>query len=68
MDASSPTVEMLWESTDPHAALGKRFGFRDAPDAARWVAEVLEQHWAFEVTGCGRLVISDHNVVAWIAV
>lgn len=66
MDAWSSTVEMLWESTDPHEALTKRFGFRDASNAAEWVAEVLEQHWALDLTRCGRLVISDHNVVAWI--
>ena len=66
MDDRSPTVEMLWESTDPDEALTVRFGFADAGVAARWIAEVLEQHWGLEVTGCDRLVISSHNVVAWI--
>lgn len=68
MDARSPSVEMLWETTDPHEALMKRFGFRDASAAARWIADVLEQHWGLDMTGCGRLVISDHNVIAWIEV
>lgn len=57
---------MLWESTDPAAALADRFGFLRASDAAEWIAEVLEQHWALDVTRCDRLVISDHNVIAWI--
>jgi homoserine kinase type II len=59
---------MLWESTDPHEALTKRFGFRDPSSAAEWAAEVLEQHWGLDATRCGPLVISDHNVVAWIEV
>jgi homoserine kinase type II len=66
MDAQSSTVTMLWESTDPHEALTKRFGFRDAPEAAEWIAEVLAQHWDLDLTSCGRLVISDHNILAWI--
>ncbi len=66
MDARSSTVEMLWESTDPREALTKRFGFRDASNAAEWIAEVLEQYWDLEVTHCVRLAISGHNVVAWI--
>lgn len=59
---------MLWESTDPHEALTKRFGFRDVSNAAEWVAETLDQHWDLDLTRCGRLVISDHNVIAWIEV
>lgn len=66
MDARSSTVEMLWEATDPREALTTRFGFDDVANAAEWVAEVLEQHWGLDVTRCGRLVISGHNVVAWI--
>jgi hypothetical protein len=34
MGERSPTVEMLWEATDLHEALTKRFGFRDASYAA----------------------------------
>ena len=59
---------MLWESTDPHKALTKRFGFSDASNAAEWVAETLDQHWDLDLTRCGHLVISDHNVIAWIEV
>lgn len=59
---------MLWESTDPHEALTQRFGFCGASSAVRWLAEVLERYWALDVTRCDRLVISDHNVVAWIEV
>ena len=68
MDGQPPTVAMLWESTDPHQALTKRFGFPNASNAVEWIAEVFEKHWALSLTHCERLVISDHNVLAWIEV
>lgn len=61
-------MEMLWESTDPHEALTKRFGFHTTSSAAEWITEVLEQHWNLRVTRCDALVISDRNVVAWLDV
>lgn len=63
-----PTVEMLWESTDPGRELTKRFGFPDGAGAAEWVATVLERHWAMDVVRCDRIVISGRNAMAWVDV
>ncbi|WP_251150978.1 phosphotransferase [Cellulosimicrobium sp. Marseille-Q4280] len=66
-DTSLPTLEMLWEACDPHDALAERFGLQDAGSAARWVATVLDDHWGVRVDACERIVISDHNALAWVA-
>jgi len=57
---------MLWESADAGQALTRRFGFRDGPSAAAWVADVLDRYWRLDVVRCDRLVISDRNVMAWV--
>ena len=62
----SPSLSMLWESTDPHDALKKRFGFQSAAIAATWVADTLSATWGISVDQCDRLVISAWNAMAWI--
>ncbi len=57
---------MLWESTDPGAALSERFGFASTADAIEWLTGVLAEHWGLRLEGCERLVISDANCLAWI--
>jgi homoserine kinase type II len=61
-----PTVEMLWEPSDPDRALADRFGFRDGVSAAGWVAAILHQHWGIRMESCDRIVISDRNALAWV--
>ncbi|GGU28568.1 phosphotransferase enzyme family protein [Nocardioides albus] len=61
-------ISMLWESADPAAALGERFGFWSAAEAVDWVAGVLADHWGLRVDACERLVLSDANCLAWIVV
>jgi len=58
-------LEMLWEAHDPRRALRGRFGFGDEASAARWVAATLNEHWGVRVR-CERIVISDHNALAWV--
>lgn len=57
---------MLWETEDPRQELTKRFGFPSGSAAAAWVAEVLDRHWGLTIGRCDRLVISDHNAMAWV--
>ncbi|GGR62059.1 homoserine kinase type II (protein kinase fold) [Nocardioides luteus] len=61
-------MSMLWESTDPYDALEARFGFGAATAAMEWLDGVLARHWGLRVRGCGRLVISDSNCLAWVTV
>lgn len=61
-----PTVEMLWETADPHLVLEERFGFGDAGSAGRWVAATVHEHWGVRIVACERLVISDRNTLAWV--
>lgn len=61
-----PTLEMLWEANDPGAALEKRFGFSDGAAAGRWVVTTLDEYWGVRVDSCERIVISDHNALAWV--
>ncbi|MEU0316674.1 phosphotransferase [Nocardioides sp. NPDC006273] len=63
-----PSISMLWESTDPSAALTDRFGFASADSATDWLSSVLADHWGFRVDACERLVISDANCLAWLVV
>lgn len=57
---------MLWEAHDPLGALDGRFGFSDEKSAAEWVAATLDEHWGVRVSSCERIVISDHNALAWV--
>lgn len=57
---------MLWEAHDPLSALDKRFGFTDEKSAADWVAATLDEHWGVRIRACERIVISDHNALAWV--
>lgn len=65
-DAPPPLLEMLWESHDPHVVIQERFGLGDAESAARWVATALDESWGVQVDRCERIVISDHNALAWV--
>jgi homoserine kinase type II len=62
----APVVEMLWEAHDPHSALDGRFGFSDGESAGGWVAATLAEYWGVRVRSCERIVISDHNALAWL--
>jgi homoserine kinase type II len=62
----APAVEMLWEAHDPLGALEERFGFKDEESAGRWVAATLDEHWGVRISSCERIVISDHNALAWV--
>lgn len=66
-EPDAPALEMLWESHDPPSALQERFGFGNGESAGRWVAAVLVEHWGVRVHSCERIVISDHNALAWVA-
>lgn len=57
---------MLWETTDAMVALKTRFGFANAEDAVAWVDDALRKHWGMESLSCRRLVLSDHNALAWV--
>jgi homoserine kinase type II len=63
----APTLEMLWESDDPAGVLLARFGLTDGRAAREWVATALSRHWGIEVSDCQRIVMSDHNALAWLA-
>ena len=56
---------MLWESTDPDAALRERFGFASFDAAADWATASLESSWGLTLHRCTRLAISDRNVILW---
>lgn len=58
---------MLWESTEPQSALKNRFGLSSFDEAAGWLTKVLAEAWAIEVKACERIIISDHNAIAWIS-
>ncbi|HTZ42385.1 MAG TPA: phosphotransferase [Jatrophihabitans sp.] len=61
-----PLVEMLWEARDPHDALATRFGFGGGQSACRWVAATLRQYWGIRLDSCERIVLSNHNALAWV--
>jgi homoserine kinase type II len=65
-EPSAPTVEMLWEAHDPHSALRDRFGFSEPAEAGRWVTELLGTYWGVRPGVCERVVMSDHNALAWV--
>src|SRR6266576_2032230 len=57
---------MLWEPHDPADQLARRFGFKSGASVADWVGEALGRHWALDVNGCHRVVISSWNALAFI--
>ena len=63
-----PTVEMLWEATDPAHALLTRFGFPDAAVAGSWVVDLVAEHWGLTVERCDRIFISSWKALAWVFV
>ncbi len=67
VESDAPVVEMLWETLDPRRVLEGRFGFSDGESAGRWVAAMLDEHWGVGIHSCERVVISDHNALAWVA-
>lgn len=60
------TLEMLWERADPAEVLRSRFGFTDAAAAEDWVIRALERWWNVRVIASERIVMSDHNALAWV--
>lgn len=58
-------LSMLWESVEPEVALEERFGFTGVAAVVAWATTVLDQTWGIAVSGCSRMVISGHNVIAW---
>lgn len=61
------TLEMLWERADPAQVLRSRFGFTDVAAAEDWVIRTLERWWGMGVVMCERIVMSDHNALAWVS-
>ncbi|QOR72445.1 phosphotransferase [Ruania alkalisoli] len=61
-----PRLEMLWESCDPQQTLAQRFGFADADAVEGWLRVTLATYWDVTVESCERIVISDHNALAWL--
>ncbi|WP_125778317.1 phosphotransferase enzyme family protein [Antribacter gilvus] len=59
-------LSMLWERVEPEAALRERFGFSGFDAATGWVSAALSETWGIAVVGCSRMVISDHNAIAWV--
>ena len=63
---STPSVEMLWESVDPHEALASRFTFAGVGQLGEWATKVLADTWGVEVVSCDRVVISAGNALVWM--
>ncbi len=61
----APALEMLWETQRPEDVLRDRFGLADAHHAAAWVAGILHDRYGVTMTGCERVVLSDHNALVW---
>jgi hypothetical protein len=59
-------VSMLWETVNPAEALNERFRTLDAASATDWMTEAVWNTWAMAIRDCERLVISDHNLLAWV--
>lgn len=60
-------LSMLWEQADPETALLHRFGFGGFDHVVDWITTSVSQAWNLTVHDCSRLVISDHNAIAWAA-
>lgn len=56
---------MLWETSDPNAALQERFGLADLEGATAWVSATLRERWHLHVTGVERVLISAANALVW---
>lgn len=57
---------MLWEATDPDAALQRRFGFGSAAEVEDWLRREAAAHYGIAVAGMERLAISSYNFLAWL--
>lgn len=57
---------MLWEKTDPLAALQQRFRFDGVESAGRWLFDALGSSYGIVVDGVDRIVISAGNFLAWL--
>lgn len=58
--------EMLWESADPDAELGGRFGFGSVDAATAWTAGVLAGAYGVRMSSVDRMVISHDNLMVWV--
>lgn len=56
---------MLWESDDAATVLRDRFGFVDDGAVHEWLTTV-GRRWDVEILACRRIVMSDHNALAWL--
>lgn len=63
---SEPSLAMLWEDTDPTAALPDRFGLPDIEAAAEWVSTALHRGWSLSGARVERVLISHVNALAWV--
>lgn len=59
-------LAMLWEDTDPTAALQERFGLTGFDGAARWLTATLQHGWGVRVSDVERILVSDSNALAWV--
>jgi homoserine kinase type II len=59
-------LEMLWERAEPSEVLRERFGFADDTEAAAWAVHTARDVWGIAVDACERIVLSDHNAMAWL--
>lgn len=57
---------MLWEATDPQAALQGRFHFASSVEATHWLETTLADLYDIEVISVDRLAISSYNLLAWL--
>lgn len=57
---------MLWETTDPAVALGKRFHFATPTAAKRWLTDTVAHTYGIAVASVDRLVMSAYNLLAWL--
>lgn len=60
-------LSMLWEKTDPLAALQRRFQFDGVESAGRWLTDLLANPYGIKVVGVDRIVISAGNFLAWLS-
>lgn len=64
MAGAVPT--MLWEATDPAAALRRRFRFGSAAEVEAWLRGAAAAEYGIAVEGMDRLAISSYNLLAWL--
>lgn len=57
---------MLWEATDAHTALRRRFGFDSAAAVEDWLRRAASAHYGIAVGEMERLAISSSNFLAWL--